>query len=88
MTGCAMPVMTADDPEALWTWLQCSSRGDDLPAWKRPLGQLDFQDRRRSLAVARIQSLRSLYAVGPQQGFSQSGHETLAARMHWDDTRR
>ena len=56
-------VMTADDGEALWAWVQCSSGQDDLPAWKRLLAQLEFRDPRRSLAAARISSLRTAYAV-------------------------
>jgi hypothetical protein len=56
-------VMTADDVEALWAWVQCPSGRDDLPAWKRLLAELDFSDPRRSLAVARIGSLRAAYAV-------------------------
>jgi hypothetical protein len=58
-------VMTADDVEALWAWVQCPSGRDDLPAWKRLLAELEFSDPRRSLAVARIGSLRSAYAVVP-----------------------
>src|SRR3954466_11995611 len=37
-------VMSADDRDALWAWVQCSSGRDDLPAWKRLLTQLDFRD--------------------------------------------
>ena len=57
-------VMTADDREALWAWVQCSSGRDDLPAWKRLLSQFDFRDPRRSLAAAQVQSQRAAYAVG------------------------
>ena len=56
-------VMTADDREALWAWVQCPSGHDDLPAWKRLLGQLDFRDPRRSLAAVQVQSLRAAYAI-------------------------
>lgn len=52
-------VMTADDLDALWAWLQTPSGQDDLPAWKRLLGALDFHDPRRSLAAARVRSLRA-----------------------------
>jgi hypothetical protein len=55
--------MTADDREALWAWVQCASGDDDLPAWQRLLARLDFHDPRRSLAAARIQLLRTAYAV-------------------------
>jgi hypothetical protein len=56
-------VMTAGDEEALWAWVQCPSGRDDLPAWKRLLAGLDFHDPRRSLAAARVGSLRSEYGI-------------------------
>jgi hypothetical protein len=56
-------VMTADDVEALWAWVQCPSGRDDLPAWKRLLAGLDFRDPRRSLAAAHVGSLRAAFAV-------------------------
>jgi hypothetical protein len=56
-------VMTADDQEALWAWVQSPSGRDDLPAWKRLLAELDFRDPRRSLAAAQIASLRAAYAM-------------------------
>lgn len=56
-------VMTADDVEALWAWVLTSSGRDDLPAWKRLLARLDFHDPRRSLAAARVGSLRAAYAA-------------------------
>jgi hypothetical protein len=43
-------VMTCDDREALWVWLQSGSGRDDLPAWKRFLSDLPFEDPRRALA--------------------------------------
>jgi hypothetical protein len=55
-------VMTADDNEALWAWVQCPSGCDDLPAWKRLLAGLDFRDPRRSLAAAQVGLLRAAYA--------------------------
>jgi hypothetical protein len=55
--------MNADDREALWAWVQCSSGRDDLPAWKRLLARLDFHDARRSLAASQVQSLRAAYAI-------------------------
>jgi hypothetical protein len=51
-------VMTADDDDALWAWAQSPSGRDDLPAWKRLLGRLRFDDPRRSLAAARVGMLR------------------------------
>jgi GAF domain len=57
-------VMTADDDEALWAWVQSASGGEDLPAWSRLLVHLDFRDPRRSLAAARVSSLRVARAVG------------------------
>lgn len=56
-------VMSADDREALWAWVQCPSGLDDLPAWKRLLVELDFRDARRSRAAAQVQSLRAAYAA-------------------------
>jgi hypothetical protein len=55
--------MTSDDADAVWAWLQSSSGGDDLPAWKRLIAHLDFSDPRRALAVARVKSLRTRYAA-------------------------
>ena len=56
-------VMSADDREALWAWVQCPSGRDDLPAWKRLLTHLDFRNPRRTLAAARAQSLRTAFAT-------------------------
>ena len=52
-------VMTADDSEALWAWVQCESGDDDLGAWKRLLSQLSFRDPRRSLCASRVNELRA-----------------------------
>lgn len=57
-------VMTAEDQEALWAWLQSSSGLDDLPVWTRLLAQLDFEDPRRSLAATQIRSLRAAHSLG------------------------
>jgi hypothetical protein len=51
-------VMTANDPQALWAWVNSSSGRDDLGAWKRLLARLEFRDPRRSLCAARIGELR------------------------------
>jgi hypothetical protein len=56
-------VMSADDREALWAWVQCPSGRDELAAWKRLLAGLDFRDPRRSLASAQVKSLRAEYAT-------------------------
>ena len=58
-------VMTADDRAALWAWLRSPSGRDDLPAWKRLLADMKFNDPRRSLAAARLRSLRDTYATAP-----------------------
>lgn len=50
-------VMTAEDPEALWAYLQ--SEPDDLGAWKRLLTHLEFRDPRRPQAAARVTELRA-----------------------------
>lgn len=55
-------VMTADDPEAIWAWVQSPPGSDDLPAWKRLLGGLAFHDPRRSLAATQVAALRAQYA--------------------------
>jgi hypothetical protein len=57
-------VLTADDREALWAWLQSPAGRDDLPAWKALLPHLDYHDPRRSRAVARVGHLRSVLGVG------------------------
>jgi hypothetical protein len=57
-------VMTAEDDEALWAWLQSPSGCEDLAAWKRLLTHADFRDPRRSLAAARVRALRETYAQG------------------------
>ncbi len=51
-------VMTADDVEALWAWVNAPAGRDDLGAWKRLLPELDFHDPRRSLCAARVGELR------------------------------
>jgi hypothetical protein len=56
-------VMTADDDDALWAWVQSASGEDDLPAWSRLLVHLDFRDPRRSLAAARVSALRAARTV-------------------------
>jgi hypothetical protein len=55
-------VMTAENDEARWAWVQTPSGGGDLAAWKRLLAALDFYDPRRSLAAARVRALRDAYA--------------------------
>jgi hypothetical protein len=52
-------VLTADDPDALWSWVHTAPGGDDLGAWKRLLAQLHFNDPRRALAAARVRELRA-----------------------------
>jgi hypothetical protein len=54
--------MTSDDTGALWAWAQCPSGRDDLPAWKRLLTTLDYEDTRRSLAASQVGALRAAYA--------------------------
>ncbi len=53
-------VLGADDAEALWAWAQSPSGADDLLAWSRLVGELRFEDPRRSLAAARTRTLRGL----------------------------
>jgi hypothetical protein len=56
-------VMTSDDHEALWAWLQSSSGHDDLAVWKRFLSDLAFGDPRRDLAATRLAKLRGRLAI-------------------------
>jgi hypothetical protein len=51
-------VMSANDPDALWAWVNSPSGRDDLGAWKRLLSGLEFRDPRRSLCAARVGELR------------------------------
>ncbi len=59
-------VMTVGGVEALWAWVHCPSGQDDLPAWKRLVSALPFEDPRRTLAAATLQSLRE--ALGSSAG--------------------
>jgi GAF domain len=56
-------VMTANNDDTLWAWVQSASGREDLGAWKRLLAQLHFHDPRRSLAATQIRRLREAYAV-------------------------
>jgi hypothetical protein len=56
-------VITSDDPEALWGWVQTAAGESDLIAWRRLLAALRYTDGRRSLAVARIAELSRSFAV-------------------------
>ena len=47
-------VMTADDPEALWAWVNTPAGDEDLAAWKRLLPELEFHDPRRSLCCVAV----------------------------------
>jgi GAF domain len=51
-------VMTSDDVDAIWAWVQTPSGDDDLPAWKRLLTALAFHDPRRARCAARVGDLR------------------------------
>jgi hypothetical protein len=51
-------VMTSEDADALWAWVNSPSGRDDLGAWSRLLSQLDFRDPRRSLCASRARELR------------------------------
>jgi hypothetical protein len=57
-------VMTADEHETLWAWVQSPSGREDFGAWKRLLSQLHFHDPRRSLAAAEVRRLRKAFVVG------------------------
>jgi hypothetical protein len=56
-------VMTSDDTEALWAWVQTPTAGDDLAAWKRLLAHLPYNDPRRPRVAARVRELRRAAAT-------------------------
>jgi hypothetical protein len=56
-------VMTSDDLEALWAWVQTPTGDDDLPAYKRLLSALPFHDPRRARCAARVGELRRATAT-------------------------
>ena len=56
-------VMRAEDPDALWAWLQTPGGEDDLGAWKRFLAGIGSGDPRRNLAAARVAELRRWLAA-------------------------
>jgi hypothetical protein len=56
-------VMTSDDLEALWAWVQTPTGDDDLPAHKRLLSALPFHDPRRARCAARVKDLRRAAAT-------------------------
>jgi hypothetical protein len=56
-------VMSSDGVDALWAWVQTRTGEDDLPAWKRLLGRLPFNDPRRPRAAARVGELRAAAAT-------------------------
>jgi hypothetical protein len=51
-------VLTGDNRDALWAWLQTPSGEDDPAAWRQVLAALDFRDPRRSHAAAQVGRLR------------------------------
>src|SRR3954471_8047381 len=55
-------VMTSDDVDALWAWVNAPTGREDLSAWKRLLAALEFRDPRRSLCAARVGELRRSFA--------------------------
>jgi hypothetical protein len=56
-------VMTSEDPEALWAWVQTPTGNGDLPAWKRLLSRLAFHDPRRARCAAQVGELRRAAAT-------------------------
>jgi hypothetical protein len=56
-------VMTSDDVEVLWAWVQNATGEDDLPAWKRLLSHLPGHDPRRARCAARVGELRRAAAT-------------------------
>jgi hypothetical protein len=56
-------VLSAEDREALWAWLETSSGRDDRPSLKRFLADLPFDDPRRALAASRLAQLRTTLSI-------------------------
>jgi hypothetical protein len=52
-------VMTGDDREALWAWVQTASGRDDPAALKLTLAALEFRDPRRSQVAAQLAGSRA-----------------------------
>ena len=52
-------VLGSDDAELLWRWATCPSGEDDLLAWQRVLGALDFEDPRHARAAAHVRTIRA-----------------------------
>jgi hypothetical protein len=55
-------VMTSGDVDALWAWVNAPANREDLAAWKRLLGALEFRDPRRSECAAHVGELRRSFA--------------------------
>ena len=53
-------VMTGDDREAVWAWVQTPSGREDPAAWRQVLLAMDYRDPRRSQAAAQVGRLRAL----------------------------
>ncbi|HZL06185.1 MAG TPA: transcriptional regulator, partial [Coriobacteriia bacterium] len=51
-------VLTSDDCDAMWHWVQTSSGDQDLMAWSRLLGALPYDDARRPKVAAHLGALR------------------------------
>jgi hypothetical protein len=56
-------VMTADDVDPLWRWLQTPSGEDDVAAWRRFLAAVPYEDGRRGQAAARLERLREVFGT-------------------------
>jgi hypothetical protein len=56
-------VMTADDVDPLWRWLQTPSGEDDVAAWRRFLAAVPYEDGRRGQAAARLERLRESFGT-------------------------
>jgi hypothetical protein len=58
-------VMTSDEVETLWAWVNCPPGREDQAAWRRLVSDLPFRDPRRALAAASLQALRDAYERRP-----------------------
>ena len=56
-------VMTGEDRDALWAYLQTPSGREDPAGWRHVLSALEFRDPRRSEAAAQVRRLRAAAAA-------------------------
>ena len=75
-------VMTGDDREALWAWVQTPSGRDDPAALKLALTGMEFRDPRRSQVAAQLAGARARASVPPRMDDLRAA----VARQGWFHT--